>query len=75
MEESLKLSVADWITVFNELKSVIKIRHYSTSTLRTYAGWMRKFQAFTKSKDSRLGGSHAKRRPVAIKRLLWRELL
>jgi integron integrase len=54
MEESPKLRGADWTGVFNELKSVIKIRHYSPATLRTYSGWTRKFQAFTKSKEPRL---------------------
>ena len=54
MEESPKLRGADWTGVFAELKSVIKIRHYSPATLRTYSGWTRKFQAFIKSKDPRL---------------------
>lgn len=54
MEESPRLNGADWTGVFTELKSVIKIRHYSPATLRTYSGWTRKFQAFIKSKDPRL---------------------
>jgi len=36
------------------LKNAIKIRHSSPETLRTYRGWTRKFQAYTKSKDPRL---------------------
>ena len=40
--------------VFNELKKAIKMRHYSPKTLKTYSGCTRKFQAYTKSKDSRL---------------------
>jgi hypothetical protein len=28
--------------------------HYSKATLKTYTGWVRKFQAFTKSKDAGL---------------------
>ncbi len=54
MEESPKLSGADWTGIFTELKSVIKIRHYSPATLRTYSGWTRKFQAFAKGKEPRL---------------------
>lgn len=57
MEECPKLRGADWTSVFDELKSVIKIRHYSPATLRTYSGWTRKFQAFTKSKDPRLAST------------------
>lgn len=53
-EEVLKQSGADWTGVFNDLKNAIKIRHYSPATLRTYSGWTRKFQAYTKSKDPRL---------------------
>ena len=44
----------NWTGIFNDLKNAIKIRHYSPATLRTYSGWTRKFQAYTKSKDPRL---------------------
>ncbi|MEA3428204.1 MAG: phage integrase N-terminal SAM-like domain-containing protein [Thermodesulfobacteriota bacterium] len=47
-------SGADWTEVFNELKNTIKMRHYSPKTLKTYSGWTRKFQTYTKSKDSHL---------------------
>lgn len=50
----LKPKHADWTAVFTKLKAEIKIRHYSPRTLKTYAGWARKFQAFVKSKDYRL---------------------
>lgn len=50
----LELSGADWIGVFKELKNAITTRHYSPATLKTYTGWTRKFQAYTKSKDPRL---------------------
>ena len=53
-EEVFKQSGADWTGVFNDLKNAIKIRHYSPATLRTYSGWARKFQAYTKSKAPRL---------------------
>ena len=42
---------ASWVSVYNDLKSEIMIRHYSPSTLKTYTGWARQFQNFTKSKD------------------------
>ncbi|MCP3890100.1 MAG: integron integrase [Desulfobulbaceae bacterium] len=45
---------ADWTKVFAELKNGILVRHYSRSTLKTYTGWVRKFQAFTESKDPTL---------------------
>ena len=47
-------SGADWTEVFNELKNAVKMRHYSPKTLKTYSGWVRKLQTYTKSKDSRL---------------------
>jgi hypothetical protein len=45
---------ADWTRVFEDLKNTILVRHYSHATLKTYTGWVRKFQAFTESKDPRL---------------------
>ena len=39
---------------FNELKNAVKMRHYSPKTLKTYSGWVRKLQTYTKSKDPRL---------------------
>jgi integron integrase len=53
-KERLITSGADWTGVYKDLQNVIKIRHYSPSTLKTYTGWTRKFQAFTKSKDPHL---------------------
>ena len=47
-------SDADWIEVFNELKNAVKMRHYSSKTLKIYSGWVRRFQTYTKSKDPRL---------------------
>ena len=40
-----------WITVFDGLTREIKLRHYSPKTLKSYRGWARRLQAFTKSKD------------------------
>lgn len=45
---------ADWTGVFTELTNAIRVRHYSRATLKTYSGWVRKFQAFTESKDPTL---------------------
>ena len=52
--EALKSSGTDWTAVYSGLENAIKIRHYSPSTLKTYIGWTRKFQTYTRSKDSRL---------------------
>jgi Phage integrase, N-terminal SAM-like domain len=42
---------ASWRTEFDSLSNEIQVRHYSPKTLKTYVGWMRKFQTFTHSKD------------------------
>ncbi len=46
-----KQSGSDWKKVLQEMENAIKIRHYSPKTLKTYSGWTRKFQTYTKSKD------------------------
>jgi len=51
-EDLPKTSGADWTKIFEELKNTISVRHYSPATLKTYSGWVRKFQAYTKSKDA-----------------------
>ena len=40
--------------VYDNLNAEIKLRNYSPKTFTTYRGWVRKFQTFLKSKDSRL---------------------
>jgi len=45
---------ADWTGVIADLKNTIRVRHYSRATLKTYTSWVRKFQAFTESKDPTL---------------------
>lgn len=45
---------ADWRPVYNDLNAEIKLRHYSPKTLKSYRGWVRQLQNFTKSKDPRL---------------------
>jgi len=39
-----------WITVYEQLETAIKVRHYSSKTLKSYRSWARKFQGFTRSK-------------------------
>lgn len=39
-----------WKAEFSALVDAIRLRHYSPKTLKTYKLWMRKFQAFTRSK-------------------------
>jgi len=50
----LKQAGASWVEVYEDLNAEIKLRHYSPKTLKAYRTWMRKFQAFIKSKESRL---------------------
>jgi integron integrase len=45
---------ASWKVEYTRLANEIRIRHYSPKTLRTYTGWMRKFQTFTYSKSPEL---------------------
>jgi len=49
---------ASWIEKYSMLENEIRVRHYSLSTLRTYKGWVRKFQAFTNSKPPELLSSN-----------------
>jgi len=53
-ERKPQLTNSSWVPVYNDLKSEIIIRHYSPSTLKTYTGWARQFQNFTKSKEPQL---------------------
>lgn len=53
-DEQYKTTRADWSSVYKDLAAEISLRHYSPKTLRAYRGWVRQFQAFVKSKDSRL---------------------
>ena len=43
---------ASWVPLYDKLHSEIAVRHYSAKTLQAYRGWVRKFQAFTKSKPT-----------------------
>ena len=35
-----KLTNADWTSVYNDLNAEIRLRHYSSKTLRSYRGWV-----------------------------------
>lgn len=39
-----------WAKIYNDLDTAIKVRHYSSKTYKTYAGWVRQFQHFTHEK-------------------------
>jgi integron integrase len=45
---------APWVEEYSKLENEIRVRHYSPKTLKTYRGWVRKFQTFTRSKSSEL---------------------
>jgi len=45
---------ASWVKEYSMLEDEIRVRHYSPKTLKTYRSWVRKFQAFTKSKPPEL---------------------
>ncbi len=42
-----------WVWVYDALESAIKVRHYSGKTLKSYRGWVRNLQGYTKSMDAR----------------------
>ena len=42
---------ASWESEYSQLADEIQVRHYSKKTLKTYQGWMKKFQTFTHSKS------------------------
>ncbi|MCP4405902.1 MAG: integron integrase [bacterium] len=49
----LKETGANWVWLYDKLESAIKVRHYSPKTLKAYRSWIRKLQAFSKSRDPR----------------------
>ena len=49
---------ASWEVEFSLLADEIHVRHYSSKTLNTYKGWVRKFQTFTRSKTPELLSSN-----------------
>ena len=45
---------ASWETEYLQLTNEMTLRHYSPKTLKAYTHWVRKFQAFTRSKSPKL---------------------
>ena len=43
-------SLLTWDQVYWQLKNIIKVRHYSMKTFKTYSGWIRQFQSFAKNR-------------------------
>ena len=41
---------ASWRSEYARLTDEIRVRHYSSKTLKTYRGWLKQFQTFTCSK-------------------------
>ncbi len=41
---------ASWKAEYSRLTDEIQVRHYSPKTLQTYRGWVRQYQAYTRSK-------------------------
>jgi integron integrase len=52
--ENFKSIKANWVPAFDKLKNEITLRHYSPKTLRSYSGWVSRFQDYTRSKDTKL---------------------
>ncbi len=40
-----------WNGAYNDLNGLMKIKHYSPKTLKTYTNWLKKFQGFIHNKD------------------------
>jgi integron integrase len=53
-EQARKTRGASWEAEYTRLANEVQIRHYSPKTLKTYRGWARKFQIYTRSKSPQL---------------------
>jgi len=51
---SPKLTGANWVAVYEQLRAAIQMRHYSNKTWQAYRYWLQQFQTYTKSKDAGL---------------------
>jgi integron integrase len=49
--EPVTAALSDWQQVYAELFNVIRTRHYSQKTLKTYTTWLRHFQGFMRNKE------------------------
>ncbi len=54
LEQARKTRGAFWEAEYTGLAIEVQIRHYSPKALKTYKGWARKFQIYTKSKSPQL---------------------
>lgn len=54
VDESPKLTGANWVAVYQQLQAAIQVRHYSNKTWQAYRYWLQQFQTYTKSKDAGL---------------------
>ncbi len=54
VDESPKLTGANWVAVYEQLQAAIQVRHYSNKTWQAYRYWLQQFQTYTKSKDAGL---------------------
>ena len=52
--ENFKSINTNWVPAFDKLKNEITLRHYSPKTLRSYSGWVSRFQDYARSKDTKL---------------------
>ena len=53
-KDGLKVTNANWASVYEGLISEIKLRHYSPKTLKSYRLCIRDLQNYTRSKDPQL---------------------
>jgi hypothetical protein len=53
-KDELTTAQEEWRINYRQLADQIKVRHYSKKTLESYAGWIRKFQSYSHSKEPRL---------------------
>ena len=49
-ERALTSEQAAWEKIYSDLDAAIKVRHYSPRTYKSYAGWTRQLQSFTRGK-------------------------
>lgn len=50
-KEGAQAKAEGWEGCFTRLTGVMKVRHYSPKTLKSYTGWIRRFRKFLASKD------------------------
>lgn len=53
-QEKTQSACEKWQVAHEQFTNEIKLRHYSPKTLKTYAGWIKRFQSFIRSKDTEL---------------------